>query len=177
MSEPEKIAVLVIEPAAADDLALIAGLNVSAYAEFEARLGEAVWVAMRRNLTAVSEVAGRAEFWIARDEGRLVGSVAYGPAGRNDPALFPPDWAAVLLLAVDPAARGQGIGRRLTEVCVARAREDGAAAIGLFTSEAMSAARSLYQTLGFTCHAELPRRHGLRYWLYKRDLAGDRPAS
>lgn len=159
-----------LEPATANDLPAIAALNLAAYAEFATQVGEAAWAAMRRNLMAVAEVAGRAEFWVARDGDRLVGSVAYGAAGRNNPAIFPPDWAAVLLLAVDPAARGRGIGRRLTEMCVSRARDDGTTVIGLFTSEAMSPAQHLYETLGFVRHAELPRRHGLRYWLFKRDL-------
>jgi ribosomal protein S18 acetylase RimI-like enzyme len=132
---------------------------------------------MRRNLAAVAEVAGRAKFGVARDEGRVVGSDAYGPVGRNHPAVFPPDWAAVLLLAVDPATRGQGIGRRLTEVCVARAREDGATVIGLFTSEAMPVAQRLYEALLFTRRAKRPRRHGPRYWLYNRDLSGGKAAT
>src|SRR5438067_9301127 len=100
---------------------------------------------MRGNLTAVAAVGERAEFWVARDAGRLVGSVAYCPAGRADPAVFPADWAALLLLAVSPDARGRGLGRRLAEASLARARADGAAVGGLFTSEAMAAAGRLYE--------------------------------
>ena len=162
----------VLQRGAVEDFPAIAELNVAAYDEFAQLLGEAAWAAMRGNLTAVADVAGRAEFWVARDGCRLVGSVAYCPAGKADPAIFPLNLAAVLLLAVAPAARGKGVGRRLAEACLARAREDGAVAVGLFTSEAMAAAQRLYEGLGFRRESELPRRHGLRYWRYKVELRG-----
>jgi hypothetical protein len=43
--------------------------------------------------------------------------------------------------------------------------------IGLFTSELMTGAQQLYESLGFRRERELPPRLGLRYWRYKLDLS------
>ncbi len=47
---------------------------------------------------------------------------------------------------------------------------DGIATIGLFTSELMTAARRLYERLGFQQDGEISGRHGFRYWRYKLRL-------
>ena len=61
------------------------------------------------------------------------------------------------------AARGRGLSRRLTEWCIARARQQGATEIGLHTSEAMTIARGLYERMGFVVDGDLPMNFGLRY--------------
>jgi len=35
----------------------------------------------------------------------------------------------------------------------------------------MVTARALYEQMGFVVVSELPRRFGLRYWLFRKDLA------
>jgi ribosomal protein S18 acetylase RimI-like enzyme len=79
--------------------------------------------------------------------------------------------ALVLLLAVHPMHRGKGLARKLTEACITRAKQDGAASIGLFTSEIMVAAQHLYKDLGFQLDSELPLRHGIRYFRFVLPLA------
>ena len=74
------------------------------------------------------------------------------------------------MLVVDPAARGRGLGRRLTEECVARARRDGGGVIALHTSPAMAAALDLYLKMGFELKRPLPDRFGVPYGLYLMDL-------
>lgn len=105
-----------------------------------------------------------------KDQGAIVGSVGYCPAGKGSPEIFPPDWAAVLLLAVAPTHRGRGIARTLVSACIQCARNDSAKAIGLFTSELMTAAQQLYESIGFRRENEIPSRFGLRYWRYKLRL-------
>jgi ribosomal protein S18 acetylase RimI-like enzyme len=162
----------VIEPAGTGDFDAIAALNVTAYEEFAPRLGPEAWDAMRRKLTSVAERARTAEFLIVREAGGIVGSVAYGPAGTGEPAVFAPTMAAVLLLAVHPRHRGRGLAKSLTTACVARARRDGAASIGLFTSELMRPAQHVYRSLGFRLDAELPPRYGVRYFRFELPLTG-----
>ena len=99
-----------------------------------------------------------------------MGSVGYCPAGKGKSEIFPQDWATVLVLAVAPAHRGRGIARALVSACIACARDDSAQVIGLFTSELMTDAQQLYESLGFHREHELPPRLGLRYWRYKLDL-------
>jgi ribosomal protein S18 acetylase RimI-like enzyme len=62
--------------------------------------------------------------------------------------------------------RGLGIGKKLTQQCIALATQSGERIIALHTSEIMHAARATYEQLGFTIVRELPLYFGIRYWLY-----------
>jgi GNAT superfamily N-acetyltransferase len=53
-------------------------------------------------------------------------------------------------LYVVPGRRGDGLGRALMDAALARARERGAGHVDLNTSEVETAARGLYESLGFT---------------------------
>jgi ribosomal protein S18 acetylase RimI-like enzyme len=52
-------------------------------------------------------------------------------------------------LAVAPAARGLGLGRRLVEACLAFARAQGAERVVLLSNSRLAAALRLYERLGF----------------------------
>ncbi len=160
-----------ISLAKASDLDAIAALNVEAYREFAAHMSPDGWCGMEANLRAVEARAQTTRFLVLRDQGTIVGSVGYCPAGEGNPEIFPPDWAAVLLLAVSPTHRGRGIARKLVSACIQCARNDSAQVVGLFTNELMTAAQALYEWFGFRRESELPSRLGLRYWRYKLQLA------
>ncbi|QFZ93412.2 GNAT family N-acetyltransferase [Synechococcus elongatus] len=155
-----------IEIARKDDLAAIAALTVKAYEEFAPKLACGAWEMMQQNLQNIEAKSKIAEFLLYRQDDRIVGSVAYCPAGKSDPVIFESNMASVLLLAVCPEFRGQGIAKALTQACIERARRDGAAAIALFTSELMQSAQHLYCDLGFIQDIELPRRYGVRYFRF-----------
>jgi ribosomal-protein-alanine N-acetyltransferase len=57
--------------------------------------------------------------------------------------------ADVMTVAVAPGAQGRGLGRRLLEELVARARGDGAAYLMLEVREDNEPARRLYESAGF----------------------------
>lgn len=57
-------------------------------------------------------------------------------------------------MAVSPAAQGQGLGRRLLEAAIARARELGATALFLGSNRRLGPAVHLYESVGF---AHVPR--------------------
>lgn len=151
-----------IELATLEDLDSIAALNVAAYQEFSDRMTTDGWLSMRNAVQSVRERFHIAQFLVIRESDRLRGSVAYCPPGNGDLEIFPPDWAAMLLLAVAPEFRGRGIGKDLASACIDLARWDGAGVIGLYTSELMTQAQRLYKSLGFLCDSEIPRRNGLR---------------
>jgi ribosomal protein S18 acetylase RimI-like enzyme len=52
-------------------------------------------------------------------------------------------------VVVEEAARGLGVGRRLTEVAIDRARATGAKAVGLTSRPSREAANALYSSMGF----------------------------
>jgi len=81
--------------------------------------------------------------WIAEMDGEPVGSVMLVKDEK-------PGTARIRLLIVSPKARGLGLGRRLTEECIAFARAKGYRAITLWTHDCLKAARHCYEKAGFT---------------------------
>jgi ribosomal protein S18 acetylase RimI-like enzyme len=71
-------------------------------------------------------------------------------------------------LYVVPDRRGEGLGRALMEAAIGTARERGASTMDLGTSEDDVAARSLYESLGFTNREGSP--DGPVNYFYERDL-------
>jgi putative acetyltransferase len=82
-----------------------------------------------------------AALWIAEDGEEVVGSVA----------LREVDGGALELkrMYLRPAQRGRGLGKQLLAVALDYARQSGAGAVRLDTSERMIAAQRLYEANGF----------------------------
>lgn len=82
--------------------------------------------------------------------GELLGGVTY-VSGPDDPYAeeLREGEAGMRMLAVDPAHQGSGVGRALTEWCLARARADGRRRMVLHTGAWMPAAVRLYERMGF----------------------------
>jgi ribosomal protein S18 acetylase RimI-like enzyme len=119
----------------------------------------------------MSTLADKGEIIVAEDAGEVAGAVAYfAPNSGPRPNFFAPEWPIIRMLVVDPAARGQGIGRRLTDECIARAGRDGAAEIALHTSPAMEVALAMYLRMGFRLEREVPDRFGVPYAVYLKAL-------
>jgi ribosomal protein S18 acetylase RimI-like enzyme len=98
--------------------------------------------------------------WLAGRLAELLGQdtvvllAGSGPDGLAVMRFRPGLWSAGLEcylaeLYVKPERRGHGMGRALMEAALAAARERGADRIELGTSETDTAARSLYESLGF----------------------------
>ena len=94
--------------------------------------------------------ASRERCWIAELDGAPVGSVFL--VRHTD------EIAKLRLLLVDPAGRGQGLGKRLVSECIAFARACGYRKITLWTQSILVAARKIYQDAGFVLAASEPHR-------------------
>jgi ribosomal protein S18 acetylase RimI-like enzyme len=151
---------------------VVARLAVAAYREFAPAVGDETWARMERNLARFGGDSPDAVTIVAEEDGRLVGTVEYlGPGGKRQGLveIVPEGEAYIGRLGVDPAYRGHGIGRALTEECLRRARADGAASIGLATRDAMVAARSMYESMGFR-YVTTAERGGSIYLTYVLEL-------
>jgi predicted N-acetyltransferase YhbS len=158
---------MLIRLATPDDYDGIRQVEVAAYRDLAETMSPEDCRRLIATLQAVETPAELGQWIVAEDEGIIVGAVAFFPP--HDPPthpLIPPTWAYIRLLAVSPDHQHQGIGRRLTEFCIDRARRQGAQCLGLYTSEAMMVARGLYERMGFVIDQELPRIAGQRAWRY-----------
>jgi DNA-binding MarR family transcriptional regulator/GNAT superfamily N-acetyltransferase len=79
--------------------------------------------------------------WIAEIDGERVGSVF---VVRRSATV-----AQLRLLILTPAARGHGLGARLTDECIAFARGKGYRKLMLWTQSNLDAARAIYKARGF----------------------------
>ena len=86
---------------------------------------------------------------VAVDEDGLLGGVTYVPGPGPFAELERDGDAGIRMLAVSPSAHRRGVGRRLVEACIDRARADGRSRIVPHTAASMTAAQALYVGLGF----------------------------
>ncbi len=148
---------VIIRDARPDELDAIGALTAEAYEEYmpddsapEER--RRAFGAYREDIRhgVLERVARGASVIVAERGGRLVGTVTYYAPGvdKGDEG-WPPEIAAMRLLAVLPSERGHGIGRALTEETLGRARSAGAPSFGLHTTNLMAIARDMYERMGF----------------------------
>lgn len=87
--------------------------------------------------------------WIAERAGQPLGSVVLVRARDEASQAVLPGVAQLRLLLVEPAARGLGVGKRLTAECERHAREAGYRKIVLWTQSELLAARGIYARAGY----------------------------
>jgi len=137
----------------------IEAVTLAAYEQYATVLSPPLWTLYRQSIQATLRDVRPAAQIVAEDDGVLVGTVLLYPSGAviARPAGTPVALASpeVRLLAVAPAARGKGVGRRLMEECLRRARAAGASALTLHTADIMSVAVRLYEGMGFVRAVEL----------------------
>lgn len=151
---------LLIREAAPEELDDIEALVKAAYLEFRPLFPEKVWEAWMDNISqTVRATAGL--LLVALVDGAIQGAVKFYPdASRSGMGHWPPGSAAIRILAVSPAARGQGYGTRLARECLRLARERQIPTIFLCTGEFMHTARHIYEKLGFRRVPEFDRDPG-----------------
>jgi ribosomal protein S18 acetylase RimI-like enzyme len=150
------------------DEAAVNAVALAGFAEYRASYPD--WPAFVKTIGKVASLAQTGELIVATRDGQVAGVVGYFGPSAPKAHFFEPGWAVIRMLAVDPAARGLGLGRALTLECIARAERDGAASIALHTSSIMAVALAMYRRLGFRFLKDAPPLFGVPYGVYVKDL-------
>src|SRR5690242_9980638 len=105
------------------DRTAIRELTLAAYAEYATIMTPPAWAGLRQAVLAGLDAEGAIERIVAERDGALLGSVMlYSPAAQAyGAAVAAAGWPELRLLAVAPAARGQGVGTALVQECMRRA--------------------------------------------------------
>ncbi len=157
-----------LRPFRPDDAAAVNAVALAAFGEYRHAVDD--WQGLAAAVARTADLAAAGELVVAEDAGAVLGAVVYVGPGRDKPAIFRPGWPVVRMLVVDPAARGRGVGRALTEACVRRAERDGAELVALHTSPVMRVALPMYLRMGFVLEREVASLWGLPYAVYVKRL-------
>lgn len=138
---------LVVRLVQPDEYDEVAALSLRAY-----ELEYDISAEYRASILAVAERAAEHEVWVAADaaSGALLGAVATPRPGRTISPLARPGELDFRLLAVDPSARGRGVGARLTRHVIELARQRRLDRVVMNSGPQMVGAHALYGKLGFT---------------------------
>lgn len=113
----------------------------------------------------------REAVWIVERDGAFAGCLGLTDEG---------DAGVVRWFVLDPAVRGRGVGRRLMDELVSRARDLGFELLRLETFSELRVAARLYRSYGFEVVSErtapLWGRNSITFQQYELDLAGARRA-
>lgn len=142
---------IIIREAVAAEYDAVRALLLAAYDEYRpqaAGLAADAWEMYARDIVDIEGRLPDGVPLVAEQAGRLIGTVTYYPRGDQGQH-WPADYAALRLLGVHPNARGLGLGRRLTEACLERARAQGSTHLGLHTTVWMATAKAMYLRMGF----------------------------
>lgn len=93
--------------------------------------------------------AREAEVFVAADGDELLGSVTFVEVGSSYREIARDDEGEFRMLAVNPSARGRGVGRALVELCLRRSRDLGYAGVRMSSMDKMTSAHRVYERLGF----------------------------
>lgn len=124
------------------------------------------WDGMLAAIGRMSDLADKGQLIVAADRTAILGAVCYMPPKASNPAIFPDGWPSIRMLVTRPACRKMGIGRKLTEAYIQRAKLDQADCIGLHTSPVMTVALPLYLRMGFVKDKDLSPIAGAPYARY-----------
>jgi len=107
--------------------------------------------------------------FVCEHENTVVGMAFFIPHG-NPFRFFDAEWSYIRLVGVYPEYQGNGIAKKLTQMCMEMAKETGEKILSLHTSEFQNAARHIYEKLGFVKYKNLGPFFGKEYYLYVMEL-------
>ncbi|MCA1726324.1 MAG: GNAT family N-acetyltransferase [Actinobacteria bacterium] len=147
-------------------------VTAEAYREHVRAEWEDDWARYLVELADVRRRAPVSTVLVAVEDGRVLGcaTVEYEtPITKGEPPL-PETEARLRMVAVDPWARGQGIGQALLDASLADARARGKSRMVLNTTDVMKAAQRLYERNGFDREDDVELDSGFGMRTYGREI-------
>jgi GNAT superfamily N-acetyltransferase len=157
----------IVRPANAGEFQEIGSLMVTVYSQLDGfpKPSEIPdYYQMLQEVGALTKKPGTELLVAASTAGGIAGAVVYFDDMRNygsgGIASDEKNASGFRLLAVDPAARGLGIGKLLVKACIERAREKSHRCIILHTTKSMMTAWKMYEGMGFVRSEDLDFAQG-----------------
>lgn len=157
----------IIRNARPEEFAAIGQLMVRVYSQLEGfpkASEQPAYYQMLANIGELTRKPGTELLVAVSPSGVIAGGVVYFNDmqyyGSGGTATKEKNAAGFRLLAVDPAARGQGIGRLLTLECIRRARSAGLGQMIIHSTKAMQTAWKMYEGMGFVRSEDLDFMQG-----------------
>ena len=164
---------LIFRNGSINDLEKLKKLSLKSWGQFQSQLTPENWERLYESLsnenTYIELLKNSTCFVCKSSNDEIIGMVFLVPKG-NPTEIYEETWCYIRFLTVDPHYGGNGIGRKLTQLCIDMALQNNETEMALHTSEMMDAARVIYESIGFKIFREIDSRLGKRYWLYKLDL-------
>ena len=151
-----------------DDAKAVNATALSAFEQFSSKYDN--WIEFKKRVGSMSDLSQHAQLIVAEHNSEVCGAVGYVKPGSSLPDFFSEEWASLRFLVVNPSYRGKGIGRGLVEMCISRAKQDGASVLAIHTSPIMEVALPMYLRIGFVKVKDIPEIHGVPYSIYKLAL-------
>lgn len=154
-----------------DDLLQCKDVGLLSYSEYSKVLDGKNWNKLNQilnNNDAVKALITNSTPFICEIDTEVVGVIYFFSSG-NPSDLYSNDVCYIRSLGVKPKFRGLGIGKKLTELCMAYAKETNESVMALHTSEFMNIARNMYEKMGFQKQREV-QRLGKKYWIFTKEL-------
>jgi GNAT superfamily N-acetyltransferase len=137
---------LAVREARPDELPAVQALLRAAFTEHAGSIPGALFHDYLEDLARVG--SGATLLVVRADDGVVATARLYLHAGAAGLGL-PAEWSLVRAVGVDPAHRGAGLAAALMTACADRARCAGAPVLSLHTADFMTAAKHLYERLGY----------------------------
>lgn len=133
----------------------IGQLMVQVYSKLEGFPSQQEQPAYYRLLANIGDLTDQpgTELLVAVSNNQILGGVVYFSNmrhyGSGGKAPLEKNGAGFRLLAVDPGARGKGVGRALSEACIKKAYKQNQPQLIIHTTKSMQVAWAMYERLGF----------------------------
>ncbi|HEU5291546.1 MAG TPA: GNAT family N-acetyltransferase [Cyclobacteriaceae bacterium] len=157
----------IVRNARPEEFLEIGKLMVEVYSQLEGFPKETEQPNYYKMLANVGELTHKPETELlvaVSPQGKIAGAVVYfGDMkfyGSGGTATLEKNAAGFRLLAVSPLARGQGIGKFLTEACIHKAKDKKVTQMIIHTTKAMQTAWKMYENIGFKRSEDLDFKQG-----------------